>query len=187
MFELRRREDIVSDYNRQLPRQTPVDILPVLHVCIFDQSPQRVEPIAMTTLGVRGAGKTPINAGGREKDWVTSQFVNIACEQNEMYMYYTAGGLTPRFQIMDSAPNGFLHAHVTKENVLGMLTAKRYSRGYPVCMNRVELAHCVKAGREKVSAGLIMQCALKCGIVALRDFSNEVITRESVNHCEACA
>jgi hypothetical protein len=105
MFELRRREDIVSDYNRQRPGQTPVDILPVSHVCNFDQSPQSVEPIATTTLGVPGAGEAPINTGGRENDWVTSQFVNIACEQNGMHMYHTAGGLTPKFQILDSAPN----------------------------------------------------------------------------------
>jgi hypothetical protein len=29
MLELRRREDIVEEYNRQRPEQTPVDILPL--------------------------------------------------------------------------------------------------------------------------------------------------------------
>ena len=53
-----------------------VDILPVSHVCNFDQSPQSVEPIAATTIGVRGAGEAPINTGGREKDRVTSQFAS---------------------------------------------------------------------------------------------------------------
>jgi hypothetical protein len=103
-----------------------------------------------------------------------------ACEQNGMYMYHTAGGLTPKFQIMDSAPNGIVHAHVTRENMLRMLTAKRDSRGYPVCMNRVELAHCVKAGWEKVSPGLIMRCAMRCGIATLSDFSEDIIERESL-------
>jgi hypothetical protein len=47
-------------------------------------------------------------------------------------------------------------------------------------MNRVELAHCVKAGWEKMSAGLIMLCAIRYGIATLSDFSEDIIERESL-------
>ncbi len=102
------------------------------------------------------------------------------CEKNGTYMYHIAGGLTPKFQVIDIAPNVIIHGHMTKENMLRMLSARRDSRGYPVCMNRVQLAHCVKAGWEKVSAGLITLCALKCGIALLSDFSEGVIERDSL-------
>ena len=70
--ELRQRPNILLEYNKQHQGQTPVDILPILHVCNFDQSPQSVDIIPGTTLGVRGAGEAPINTGGKEKDRVTS-------------------------------------------------------------------------------------------------------------------
>ena len=95
-------------------------------------------------------------------------------------MFHTAGGLTPKFQILDCAPNGIVHQHVTEQNMLRMLTAKKDSRGYPVCMNRVELAHSVAAGWKKVSPRLIMQCAFKCGVAQLSDLSENVIERESL-------
>ncbi len=78
-----------------------------------------------------------------------------------MFMYHTDGSLTPKFQIMDKAPIGIVHQHVTAENMLWMLKAKRDSRGYPVGLNRVELAQCIPDGWKMVSEGLLMRCALK--------------------------
>jgi hypothetical protein len=49
MLELCRRGDIVAEYSSQLPGMPPVDILPLSHVCNFDQSPQSVKLIATTT------------------------------------------------------------------------------------------------------------------------------------------
>jgi hypothetical protein len=43
-----------------------------------------------------------------------------------------------------------------------MLSAKKYISGYPVIMNRVELARAVDEGWASVTPGLIMLCAVKC-------------------------
>ena len=82
------------------------------------------------------------------------------CESQQRYLYLTKGGLTPKFQIMDCAPNAIVHKYVTSQNMLRMLSAKTDSRGYPVCMNRVELASSVDQGWASVNPGLIMRCAL---------------------------
>ena len=52
----------------------PVKILPVSHICNFDQSPQSVEPVANTTLAPKGTGECVVKTGGKEKDRVTTQF-----------------------------------------------------------------------------------------------------------------
>ena len=68
-----------------------------------------------------------------------------------------------------------LHQHV--ESVQRMLTAKTDSRGYPVCMTRVELAHSVSEAWDKVSSDLLRKCAVKCGIARWFDFPPNVVER----------
>ena len=56
VLALRRNPEIVEAFNRQRPHEMPVEILPVSHICNFDQSPQSVEPVANTTLARRESG-----------------------------------------------------------------------------------------------------------------------------------
>ncbi len=52
------------------PGQTPGNILPLSHVCNFDQSPQSVEPIATTTLGMKGAGEAGMKGAGEAVEFL---------------------------------------------------------------------------------------------------------------------
>jgi hypothetical protein len=52
-----------------------------------------------------------------------------------------------------------------------MLTAPLDSRGYPVCMTRVELACSVSEGWNKLSPEILMRSAVKCGISRCFDYS----------------
>jgi hypothetical protein len=61
-----------------------------------------------------------------------------------------------------------------------MLSAKKDSRGYPVSMNRVELARAVDEGWASVTPGLIMLCAVKCGVARVEDFDPDVVEREGL-------
>ena len=89
---------------------------------------------------------------------------------NGMRIYTTKGGLTPKFQVMDCAANAIVHQHVEAANVERMLRAPLDSRGYPVCMTRVELAHSVCEGWSKVSRDVLLRSAVKCGIARWFDF-----------------
>ena len=102
------------------------------------------------------------------------------CESQHRYLYLTKGGLTPKFQIMDCAPNAIVHKYVTSQNMLRMLSAKKDSRGYPVSMNRVELARAVDQGWASVTPGLIMLCAVKCGAARVEDFEPAVVESEGL-------
>ena len=81
------------------------------------------------------------------------------------------GCLTSKFQVMDCAANSIVHQHMEAENMERMLTAPLDSRGYPVCMTRVELAHCVCKTWDKVSRNVLMRSAVNCGIARWFDFS----------------
>ena len=61
-----------------------------------------------------------------------------------------------------------------------MLSAKTDSRGYPVCMNRVELASSVDQGWASVNPGLIMRCAVKCGVARVEDFEPAVVESQNL-------
>jgi hypothetical protein len=91
-----------------------------------------------------------------------------------MSIYNTKGGLTPKAQVMDCAANGIVHQHVEAQNVERMLTAPLDSRGYPVCMTRVELALSVSEGWDKVSPEILMRSAVKWGIARWFDYSPAV-------------
>ena len=47
------------------PPELPVEILPGLHICNFDQSPQSVEPVANTTLAPKGIGECVVRKFGQ--------------------------------------------------------------------------------------------------------------------------
>jgi len=63
VLALRRHPDILQAYNSHRPDQVPADILPVAHICNFDQSPQSVEPVANTTLAPKGSGECVVKTG----------------------------------------------------------------------------------------------------------------------------
>ena len=97
--------------------------------------------------------------------------LKVVAEQLNMFIYHTKGGLTPKFQVLDCAANALVHRHVVTENMQRMLTARTASRGYPVGMTRVELAHCVHEAWNKVPREVLMRSAVKCGIARWFDFT----------------
>jgi len=94
-----------------------------------------------------------------------------------MFIYITKGGLTPCAQVWDAAGNGIVHQYVEAKNMERMLSAPLDSRGYPICMTRVELAHSVCEGLAKVTPEIIMRSAVKCGVARWFDFKPADVER----------
>ena len=100
-----------------------------------------------------------------------SERLKQVAEENNMTMYNTKGGLTPKFQLMDIAANAIVHQHVENENMGRMLKSPLDARGYPICMTRVELARSVCEGWAKVTREVLLRSAIKCGIARWFDYS----------------
>jgi hypothetical protein len=71
---LRRRSDILALFNASRPHEVPVNILPISHLFILDQSPQSVDPVHTTTLAPKGAGECGVSTAGKKKERITTRF-----------------------------------------------------------------------------------------------------------------